>query len=198
MDLENMKDTWQQMSQELENQKKLTSEIILKMTNEKSSSRLNRIVNLEIFGNIISWMMLFYIIINFDKLTSWLSLTGGIGTSIILIIGSFMSLIIIKKAKDIDLLKNSYVETLRRFDSLRKTLRLYKKLSIYLNIIMPFLILPLFSAIFLEKDLLENMEEFKNELIASFLLIPPILYLIIRYYSKNISKVKEALDEIEE
>ena len=53
MDLEKMKSTWTQMSTEIEKQKKLTAEIILKMANQKSKNGIEKIKRLELFGGLI-------------------------------------------------------------------------------------------------------------------------------------------------
>lgn len=198
MDFDSMKETWLKMSEDLEKQKKLTSEIILKMAHEKSSSRLNRIIRLELFGCAVAVGMLVYIFINFARLDNWLTITGGFGTTAILIAALLMSANIIKKARKIDVLKTTYSDIISDFQDLTKTLGLYKRISIALNVVMPFLLLPLFAKLIADKDLLTDLDEFKENLIITFILVPPILYIIIRYYAKSMSKVKQAIHELKD
>ncbi|MDN5201940.1 hypothetical protein QQ008_11215 [Fulvivirgaceae bacterium BMA10] len=196
MELENMKAIWAEMSQELEKQKKLTDKIILKMTQQKSRSGLNRIINMEIFGMIVTAIMLVYLLINFGKLDNWLTIGGGVGLILLLLLALIMGTIIVKAAKKIDVVKNNYHQTLTDFADFKKILGFYKKLSIVMNILIPFLILPVVSFLFFDRDLLFDLQEFGMGLIFYFILMPPLLYLIIRFYRKNVSKIREALDDL--
>lgn len=198
MELENMKVIWSEMSDRLDKQKKMTDEIILKMAHEQSSSRLNRIIRLEFFGIIISAGILIYLLINFNRLENWLNITGGVGTLLILCLGIGYALKIIREAKKIDVAKNSYDQTLQDFTRLRKSLGFYKKLSIGINVIFPFFLLPVVFSLFLSKDLLADFPQFGRSLLICFLLTPVVLYLLINYYRRNVSQVKDALKDLEE
>ena len=112
MDLDEMKLAWSDMSDQLEQQKKLTDDIIFKMTQEKSSSRLGRIITAESIGIIVSFVGLVYIALNFYKFDNWLEITGGIGTLALMILGIVFGLRIISKAKRIDLTKHDLNTTL--------------------------------------------------------------------------------------
>ena len=87
MDLDEMKLAWSDMTVQMEQQKKLTDDIILKMTQEKSTSRLGRIIALESFGLLVTFIALVYVILNFDKLGDWLEITGGFGSIAIMVLG---------------------------------------------------------------------------------------------------------------
>ena len=198
MDLESMKETWLKMSEELEKQKKLTNEIILKMAHERSSSRLNRIIYMELIGCGIALLVLIYILFNFHRLDNWLTISGGVGTAVIMIAAVIMSVNIMRKAKKINILKTTYGKVISDFNDLTKTLGIYKRASIGLNIIMPFLLMPPMAQLLAGKDLLTDLEEFKETLIMTFILIPPMLYFIIRYYTRSMSKVRQAINELKE
>jgi hypothetical protein len=198
MELENMKVIWSEMSEQLDKQKRMTDEIILKMAHEKSSSRLGRIIRLEIFGVMVSIVMLLLLLVNFYKLDNWLNITGGIGTVLILCLGIGYSFKIIRLAQKIDVAKNSYGQTLQDFADLKKALGFYKKLSIAVNIIFPFFLLPVVFSLLLGKDLLADFSQFGRSLLICFALTPVVLYLLIKYYRRNVSQVKDALKDLEE
>ena len=112
MELEELKSNWLKMSQDLENQKGLTIEIILKMVSQRSNSIFNSLLNFEKSGITLSSVMLLYIFSNFGKLSDWLSLIGGFSTSIILAIGVVMSVILIKRIQKVDIMNKDYLQTL--------------------------------------------------------------------------------------
>lgn len=196
MDLDEMKMAWSDMSVQLEQQKKLTDSIILKMTQEKSSSRLGRIIAAETIGVYFTIGALFYVILNFNKFDNWLEITGGIGTLAIMLLGIVFGLKIIRKAKQIDLTKHDLNTTLAYFTSFKSTLGFYKKLSIVTNVIGPIFIFPAAFALFSDKDLLENPDAAIVGVIATILIVPVVLWLIIKFYKKNIGAVNTAFNDL--
>jgi len=196
MDLDEMKIAWSDMSVQLEQQKKLTNEIILKMTQEKSHSKLNNIIMMESMGMIVTAIALVYIIINFYKFDNWLEITGGIGTCLILILALVFGSILIKKAKRINLVKDSFSDTISHFTAFKKLLGYYKRLSIVINVFGAILIIPVTFALFSEKDILENLAEAGRALIAAAFLVPIVLWLIIKFYKRNIGAVNTAFKNL--
>ncbi len=198
MDLDEMKLAWSEMNDQLEQQKRLTSDIILKMTQEKSTSRLRRIVMMEGFGVIMTAVALIVIIGNFNRLENWAEVTGGIGTIMILGFAIGFGIKLIRQALQINLFKNSFQETLKRFNAFRKSLGFYKRISIIINAVSPIFLFPVAFGMFTEIDLIENPKAGLYGLIGAAVFIPLVLYLIIRFYKGNISTVKKAFDDFEE
>jgi len=197
MDLDEMKLAWSDMSVQLEQQKKLTDEVIFKMTQEKSSSRLGRIIMAETSGVFISIAALFYVLANFYKFDNWLEITGGIGTLAILLLGIVFGLRIISQANRIDLTKHDLKTTLSLFKAFKSSLGFYKRLSIITNIIGPLFVFPAAFALFTDKDLLENPSAAITGLIAAMVIVPVVLYFIIKFYKKNIGAVSTAFKDLE-
>lgn len=194
MELEQMKAVWTDMSARLDRQQAVTDQLILKMAQEKSSSRLGRIILMETMGIIFSVGLLVYLLFHFQELDNWLTFTGGVVTVLVFLVSTIMGWRITEKARKIDLAKHSYQQTLEDFRSLKRTLGFYKKLSIVVNIILPFFFLPVVFKIFLGKDLLDNFAAYGWALLSCALLTPPMLYLIIKYYRRNISQVSKAIE----
>lgn len=195
MDLDEMKAVWSDLGTQLEQQKKLNQDLIMKMTQEKSSSRMGRIIRVETFGIIVSAAILIYLLANFNKLTNWPALTGGIGMALILIIAIVFGTRLISKARQIDLVKNTYSTVVEQFNEFRKMLRFYKKLSIWTNAFSLLFVIPVTYSLILEKNVLDNLEGAGISLLLGIIVAPVMLYLIIRFYSRNISQVKKALNE---
>ena len=196
MELDEMKAVWTDLSSQLESQKRLTREVILKMTQEKSHSRLGRIVMAESIGVGLSILGLGFITANAHKLQHWTGIAGFIGLVLVLLLGITFGLRIIRKARKINVLENTYSEVIRHFDEFRALLRLYKKFSIWISVLSTVLVVPVMTEIFLEKNVLE-IEHLGRGLVAALILIPLVLYGFIRFYSSNVSAVKRALKDID-
>ena len=191
-----MKSVWSELTQELEEQKQLTRDLILKMTQEKSSSRLGRIIKAESLGVLITGVFMIYLAFNFSRLEHWTGIAGGIGLFIILALGINFGIRIIMQAKGIDLLNNSYSEVIRRFEDFKKLLRAYKKLSIWTSGLSALFVMPVMTELFLDKNLLE-IEGFIKVLGVTLLLVPLVLYAVTRFYKSNVSAVSKALKDVD-
>ncbi|GAB5527220.1 MAG: hypothetical protein Roseis2KO_50920 [Roseivirga sp.] len=195
MDLDEMKAVWSDLGTQLEQQKRLNQDLIMKMTQEKSSSRMGRIIRVETFGIIVSGAILIYLLANFNKLTDWPALTGGIGMALVLIIAIVFGTKLISKARKIDLVKNTYSTVVEQFNEFRAMLRFYKKLSIWTNVVSLLFVIPVTYSLILEKSILDDLKGAGISLLLGAILTPIILYAIIRFYSKNVSQVKKALND---
>ncbi|MCB0634363.1 MAG: hypothetical protein R2824_18980 [Saprospiraceae bacterium] len=197
-EFDQLKAIWSEMSNKLDQQKKLTDQLILQMAHEKSSSRLHRIITMESVGVIAVVIFLFILLSRFHYLSNWLQIGGGILSILTFLISLIIGIRIIVQARKIDLIRNSYQQNINYFYNLKKTLRFYKRLSIVLNILLPFFLIPVVFKLFLNKDLLTDPASFGNALLSFALIIPLALYLIIRFYRRQISQVKEAINEIDQ
>lgn len=198
MELEEMRSVWSTMSEELNKQKRLTNDLILKMAHEKSSSRLGRIIFAESVGSVISLAAAIYILVNFDKFNSVFNMLAGAGTVALLVIAVIMAAILIKKVSKINILKDTYSEAIVHFKELKKMLRFYKRFSLMMYFIMPFLLLPVVSILFLGKDLSTDNGELLEVLLACVIVLPIAWLLIMWFYKSNLRKVSSAFKEVEQ
>ena len=191
-----MKGVWSDLTEQLETQKQLTQDLIVKMTQEKSSSRLGRIIKAESIGIVVSIGMVLYLGWNFNQLEHWTGIGGAIGMFGILALGIVFATRIIRKARTIDLMNNTYSEVIRRFDEFRALLRVYKKYAVWTSVLSVVFVIPVTAELFMEKNITE-MEGLYEALIASLILVPLVLFLITKFYSRNVSAVKKALNDID-
>lgn len=198
MNLDEIKNTWDEMSDIRSHDTFLDEESIRRITHEKSSSRLRRIIFFESIGMVVAICMIVYLLLNFHKLDNWLNLLGGYGTLTILVASLVLGANLIREAASINVSKNTYKKTLDSFTSFKKNLGFYKRFSILINLVFPFLLLPVFTTLFLEKNLLEDLGQFRDGLIISFLILPVLFYFMLRFYKSNISKVSKAFKDLEE
>lgn len=198
MDLDNMKKTWQEASEFRAQDSLLHEDMIRRITHEKSSSRLQRIIVLESSGLVLAVGMLMYLSLNFNRLDTWLNQLGGYGTMAILLISIAMGIRLIRQASKINIKKNSYSKTLEDFGAFKKSLGFYKRMSIVISIFIPFMLLPVLATLWAGKDLLTDFAEYQEGLLLSFILIPIILYTIFYFYRKSIRNIGKAFKEMED
>ncbi len=152
MELEEMKAIWADLSDQLEQQKKLTNEIIIKMTQQQYKAKLNKIIYPELIGTVICFAMALILIINFNKLDSTLTLVTGIITIIILVFLPIFSLRALRKLNNINLVDNNYKQTMIDYANGRKQLRRVQQVSIYISFFLMFVMVPPLTKVIKGRD----------------------------------------------
>lgn len=153
MEIEELQSVWSEMSAQLEKQKKLTNELIMEMTQNRYSTKFDKLTFYETIGAVICFVMAIYLLVNITKLDTWYLLSCGIFTIACLIILPVITLGLLGKIKRINIVKNSFKETIVSYTKTRNQLLLMQRVGIYLSFILVFTCLPVFSKIFKNKDL---------------------------------------------
>ena len=82
MELEELRNEWQEMSKEIEKQKILTDKLIIDMTEKKYKNKLKSISIPETIGTVICFAAAIYIFINFSLLDTWYMQLSGLFTAL--------------------------------------------------------------------------------------------------------------------
>lgn len=154
MELEEMQAVWSHMSTELDKQKKLTNEIILKMTQQRYSNKFSKVSVYESIGAVVCFAMALYILLKFDRLDTWYLVVSGIFTLLVLFILPVLVLRSLNQIKRIDITSNNYTETLLRYTKAKNQLLLMQRMGIYLGFVLVVVSLPVFGKVFQNKDVL--------------------------------------------
>ena len=152
MELEELQTTWTQMSVELEKQKRLTNDIIIKMTQERYSNKFKTVSFYESLGAVVCFIAAIYIFINFGKLSGWLEISCGVFTLVFLLL---MPVLVLKSLKEVQQLKigvRTYRETVLAYTKKKKRLLVLQQISIYVSFFLTFTMLPVASRIISNKD----------------------------------------------
>ena len=200
MELEEMKKTWDDLSAELINQKKLTDSIILKMAHEKSKSSLGKLVRIETIGGLAMSVALVLGVIFFTlngELDSWQLIICGIASAGIFVFSGLLSYDFIGKMKKINILEDSLEETKRNHADFQKAHERYKKVGVYTILPTMIFFLPVVLKVFIKMDVFLNFSEAKTKLLEvvvfSVLVSIPVLFLVFRAYRKNMKATSEAM-----
>jgi hypothetical protein len=156
MEFEDIQSTWAQMSEQLEQQKKLTEKIILHMTQQRYRDKFRKISIYESIGAVICYAMAFYILVQFGKLDTWYLLLSGIFAVLFLFILPFVVIRSLMRIQGINVANSNYKETLVNFTKAKDRLLWLQRLGIYLNFLFLFSILPVFGKIMGNKDIFKT------------------------------------------
>ena len=200
MNIEEMQAVWSDMTRQLEKQKKLTNEIIMKMTVQQYKNRLNKIAYPEKIGAVVCYAIVLYILINIGRLNDTISLVSGIITMLILSILPILSLSALRKIQTINIVANNYKQTLTEYTKRKKWFQFVQQLGIGLGFLLMFVMLPATSKLINGKNL-DFFEKWKTWIWLFPLMI--IYFIIIARwvyscYSRNIKAAEEALRELDE
>ena len=152
MEIEEIQATWSKLSSELEKQRKLTNKIIMEMTQQRYSNKFKTISTIETIGAVICLFTCIYILVNIDKLDTWYLLACGIFTVAFLLAMPVMVLRFLHKIKNIDILKNSYRDTVVTYARAKKNLLMIQQLGIYASFVLMFSTAAVFSKIWSNVD----------------------------------------------
>jgi len=153
MELEELQATWSEMSQELEKQKKLTNEIILKMTQDRYRKKFSKLRNLETVGAMICYLWVVFFLFNFGKLDTWYLQICGVLTIAFLIILPTLVLKSLKKIQNLDILNGSYKKNLVIYIKEKNKLLKIQQMGIYLSYLLLFILLPVSTKIISNKNI---------------------------------------------
>lgn len=196
MELEEMQAAWSKMSDQIENQKKLTNEIILKMTQQQYKSKINRIIYSELIGFIICLAAAIYIIINFHKLDNWLTMSCGIITITILTLAPFFSYRWLKKVRKINVIHNNYKQTLIDFAKIKEK-SFNKNYSYVLGIGSMLITVPVFAKLMSNKDILTNFNDgYFYSIPIGIIIISVFVYFVTKFYGRTIKSAGDVLKDL--
>jgi len=197
MELEELKNEWQEMSKEIENQKILTDKLIIDMTQEKFNKRLSSISIPESVGAIICAFMALYIIFNFYKLDIWyLEVCGALSIAYLILL-PFYVLKSIKGMKKINIAVNSLKQTILDFSKRKNQFWFAQRIGFYLNFLFIIAILPVFGKLFKDKDLFLSAKLWYWYIPAMFVFLIVFSIWGLKHYKKATTDAENLLKDLE-
>lgn len=196
MELEEMQAAWTAMSGELAQQKKLTNELIMKMTQERYTNTWNHVRNFEIFGTLICYAILLYLLFNFGKLdTTPLRIFGSIA-AVSLAILPILSLKTIRGMKEINVTSMTIKEILETYSKRKKQFVYFQKFNVFMSFLLMLVVVPVSGKIMNNEDLLSNFDD--KLLLAMpimFVFFGLLMWFAIYTYKRILNKSQRMIDE---
>jgi|SRR5690554_6124575 len=194
MELEEMKNTWQEMSKRLEKQEILTNQVIEKMTKERYANKFSKLQIYETIASIICYGSAIFLILNFEKLDSWYLILFGIITLLLLLVLPVLTLRKIGNMKKLNIAKSSYKDVLVNFQKAKESLFFTQRITLYLSIVLAIIILPVTSKIFKNIDLFEAGHT--NNLLIYIPILLIFLFFLSRWVFKGYRSVTNSAENI--
>lgn len=195
MELDEMKNLWEEMSDRIEKQERLTKNLIGNVTEEKYHSKLKKIRYSEIIGAIICYLGAIYLIINFfkiDPLAEKIFAVISIGLLLTLPIISLRSLNRMQKVK---ISSKTYLETLNDFGKQKIKFQKFQKLNVSLGLFLILVAIPVLSAI-KGVDLSETEYFWILTFPISIIAFLGFAIWVLRSYNKSLEATEKLLSEI--
>ncbi|MDP2528070.1 hypothetical protein [Maribacter dokdonensis] len=194
MELEELQSAWTKMSDELDQQKKLTNKIILDMTKQKYQNKFTTITKYESLGALVCFAIALFVIFNFNKLDTWYLQACGAFTLLFLIVLPVSVLSTLKKIKNIDILNGSYKENLKVYVHTKNRLLRLQQIGIVVGFIGLFFIVPVTSKIISNKNVFLN--SLKTEQIITLTIILVAMAFFCNWAYKGYKKITRSAQEL--
>lgn len=198
MELDDLKNKWNEVSEQLEKQQLLTDKLIMELTATKYKKKLKGIAIPELIGAIICFITVGIILFNFEKLDTWYLQFSGVIAVLFLLVApwfSYQSIKGLNNALDTNIpIKNS----LEKFARAKKRFVSLQKFSFYLSFIMFFISLLVAGRIINNIDLIvEKPQVFWYGLPIGFLFTVVFARFVFKKYKKTMLGAEQLLKELD-
>lgn len=199
MELEEIQAAWTEMSSEIAQQKLITNDLIMKMTQSRYKNHWNKIALPDKIFSVLSFVMVIALIANFKQLDTFpLQICGLISIPILIILPIF-SIKTIRDLQQLNITQNTYKETMEAYAKSKKRFVNFQKINMAVSFVFMIVSIPVWMKFLKGENLFETLNmRFIYTLPVCFLLF----FLMLRYITKmNRSMLKNSekiLEEIKE
>ena len=197
MELDDLKNTWNNANNQEAQQHNLTAKIIDKMTEKKYHSKIKKIFYPEFIGVSVCLIAAVFISLKFYKLNTSFLQGAGVVSILLLLILSIISLLSLRQLNFNEDVNKPYAETLKIFAT--KKLRFYKlqKINITLSYLLLVTIIILLSKLFNDVDLTNSKYFWIFSFSFGYIFLLFYSKWVYKYYKKSLSQAEELLQELQ-
>jgi hypothetical protein len=193
MELDDLKNTWEDINNQVKQQQNLNSKTIDQMTRTKYNSSLKKIIYPEVIGTIGCLASAAFIGFNFSKLGTAFFQGTGIATILILLVLSIISLISIRQLTITKDVNKTYAETLKEFAVQKMRFHKFQRINLTLCYLL------LVTTIILTPKLFDGKNITDNKYFWIFLFSLSFGYIFLLFFSKWVfKKYNNALRQAED
>jgi len=200
MELEEMKNIWDDRNQKIDKQKILTDKSIINITKKQYDNKIRSISITETIFAFFSFIFSAFVLINYAKLNTWYLATSGIIVVLFLIIVPILSMKWIRALRYLDITRNTFKQSLFEYVKGKQKFINFIKTSSYLTI--PFIMAFVLTA---EKIFNDNNLIAENDFGVYWYVLPLgiIIQILINKwilikYKKTINEAENILKELEQ
>jgi len=158
MELDELQELWNGMSQKIDQQKLLTDKIILQMTQQRYSNKFQTVSTVETIGAVICLLFALGILVNIGKLDTWYLMACGLFTLGFMVIVPTLVLRSLYRIKRLDISKRSFKDTFVVYTKAKKNLMSLQKVGILASFFIAFTTVPVAIKI------MDGVDMFQTEL----------------------------------
>lgn len=195
MELEEMKSTWQGMSDKLRDQEILTQQLIEKMTRESYRSKINKIGAAEYFGTIICYIGAAYIIMNFMKIERPVMQVFALVVVLLLFALPVISLKSVSAMRGVRISSKSYLEAIEDFAKRRMQFERLQKINVSFDLLVMLILIPVLSAI-QEKDVTQLAHFWTLVFPITVAFYLAFAYWVLKSYNRILNQTEKLLSGI--
>lgn len=197
MDLDEMKDKWEHMSEELEQQKLLTDKLIMELTTEKYKRKIKGIYSAETFGAIVCGLAILFILINLNSLDTWYLQVLAFIAILFFVIMPYGSFKAMKGLYEAGNASTPIKENLEKFARAKKHFVLLQKVSFYLSFFMFFITLIVVAKIINGIDLIQKQPDVLLFAVPVGLLFMGLFsFVVFSKYNKSMDEAEQLLKDL--
>lgn len=191
MELDDLKNTWNRTSMQVQKQQSINPTMMEKMSSQKYRSKMKKIMIPEIAGSVVCLAAAVFIGFNFGNLDTIVLQSAGVLSILLLLLLLIISALSTWQLNKPHNLNRPYAETLKAFAIQKIRFVKLQKLNVTLSYLLLVGIIVLLSKLFIGKDLTDE----KFFWIFSF----TIGYIFLLFYSKWVEKYyRKTLHQAEE
>lgn len=197
MELDELKNIWDEAGNPTEMKTLLNHKTIEKMTQQGFRSRLNKVIFHEALGTVFAFGAVIYMIVNFNKLTTPFFQAMGILTILILVVLPIISLVLLWQINSTGDLNRPYAETLKTFATQKLRFIRFQQASVlaaYILLVFVILLMPKFTG---GHSLKDNKFFWAGTIAIGYIFLSFFSRWVIKFYSKSLSQAEELLKELE-
>jgi hypothetical protein len=196
MELDDLKNTWNEMDNQVKGKQNLTLKIFDKMSNRKFHSKLYKIILPEILGSLICISSAFFIGFNFDKLDGATYQIIGVIGILVFVMVTAISLLSLQNLNKVGDVGKPYVDTLKDFATQKIKFNKLQKLNLrlsYLQLVIVVLLLPKF---FEKNGITDSKYFYIFSFSVCFIFLLIFSKWVMKSYNKTIRQAEDLLKEL--
>jgi hypothetical protein len=196
MELQEIKTLWEELSIEIEKQKKATDSLLIKVTRSDYRNKTNKILIPEAIGGSFSALIGLFILIHFQELNTWYLVLCGVIAIAVMFLMPFLSIRAALNIRSVHIADNNFKESLLEYSKAKLHFAWVQKVSFYLGAMLVVVILPVLGKLIGGKDLFGE-----DKLWFWYAIGFPFFYMFYRWvsrcYIKATDDAKNILKELE-
>ncbi|MFC2188294.1 hypothetical protein ACFCT7_13335 [Fulvivirgaceae bacterium LMO-SS25] len=195
MELEEMKTSWEQMSQKLAKQKSENIQLIERMTKQQYKSKLNKIGYSEYVGTLVCYVAAAYLSVNLPKMSDPIMQVFALISILLLFALPIISLKSVRGLSANMDMTISHLDLLKRFAIKKLRFQKLQKLNVSLALFLMVIIIPVLAAI--QGKVLNDIANFWTIIFPiGVVFFLGFAYWVLRFYNKALGQMQGVLEEL--